>query len=158
MIRGVGLAAALTLFLVGAVCGALGLEAYRMHFGPPKRAFEKRGPGGFIVEHMTRELDLSAQQTAALTPLVQDMLAAQEAARSPCRDVERATFEAFVNATRALLTPAQQERHKTLVERIRLRGGPPPHGAPGFPPPPPPDHGPGFSPPHGPPPPPPPRS
>ncbi|GFK93785.1 hypothetical protein NNJEOMEG_01619 [Fundidesulfovibrio magnetotacticus] len=150
MTRTQGWLLALALLVCGMAVGALGMEAWRVWFGGPFGHFgrmERLGPAAFVVERMTQDLGLSAEQGKALTPLVEEMFARTAEARKPFLEAEDAIFEEYQARIRALLTPEQARKHEEIMVRLRehrkrmLSGPPgpppPPDGRRGPPPPPP---------------------
>lgn len=144
MSRRKGLLIALAIFLTGVVVGALGQEVWRIAQGGPFGRIERMGPAGFIVEQMTRELGLSAEQREKIRPVIEEMVARLGEARKPFMAVEDALMDEYQGRVRQYLTPGQAAKHEAIIARIREHRGkmmpppPPPGGGGLFGPPPPP--------------------
>jgi len=155
MTRNRGWMLAAALFLTGAAVGALGLEAWRMMRGDQFARMERMGPQAFILDRMSKDMDLSAEQRQKIGAVLQEMVDKLAEQRKPIMDQEEQTLEAYMARVRELLTPAQARIHDQRLEEARKRRknfmlGPPPPGSPPGPPPgffgglppPPPGHGP----------------
>jgi hypothetical protein len=155
MTRSKGLLIVAAIFLTGAAVGALGLEAWHAWRGGVFGKVERLGPGGFIMDHMTRDLGLSSEQQARIRPLVEEMVAKLDEARKPCFEAGEAVHEKYQGLIRKELTPDQAKKHDEFLKRLHARKlhegpPPPPPGGPGLfggPPPPPPGAGPQGPPP-----------
>ncbi len=146
---------ALAIFITGAAVGVLGLEALRMSHGWPFSTPRPMDIKSAILEHMSRDLGLSAEQKQHIEPLLGEMLEQSRQARLPSMAAEEAVIDAYQAKIREQLTPEQALKHDALLARIRehrknmpFPGGPPPDAPPPpggflfFGPPPLPDNGP----------------
>lgn len=152
MSRGKGLLIALVIFLTGAIVGAFGLEAFRVLRGGPFKHLEGKGPAGFIMERMSKDLGLSESQRKEIEPVILEMIAKIEQIRRPIQEQEEPVFDEYMARVRQHLTEAQAVKQDEIVKRMRdfrkrMQQGP--HDGP---PPPPPPGGLFFGPPGGPPP------
>lgn len=142
---------ALAIFITGVAVGALGMEALRMSHGWPFFRPEYRDMKTDVLERMSRELGLSAEQRQRVTPLLEEMMEQSRQARMPSLAAEQAILDTFDAKLREMLTPGQIRKHDEFLARMREHrgkmpfppGGPPPLPPGGFPPmfggPPPPD-------------------
>jgi len=152
MCRRKGLLIALVIFLTGGLVGAFGLEAFRVLRGGPFKHLEGKGPAGFIMERMSKDLGLSESQRKEIEPVILEMIAKIEQIRRPIQQQEDAIFDEYVARVRQHLTEAQAVKQDEIVKRMRdfrkkmqqgPHDGPPPppppgglfFGAPGGPPP-----------------------
>jgi len=140
MSRGKGLLIALVIFLTGVVVGAFGLEAFRVLRGGPFKHLEGKGPAGFIMEHMSKDLGLSDSQRKEIEPLILEMITKIDQIRRPVQEQEEPVFEEYMARVRQHLTEAQAAKQDEIVKRMRdfrkrMQQGP--HNGPPPPPPPP---------------------
>lgn len=152
MSRRKGLLIALVIFLTGAIVGAFGLEAFRVLRGGPFQHLEGKGPAGFIMERMSKDLGLSESQRKEIEPVILEMITKIDQIRRPIQEQEESVFDEYMARVRQHLTEAQAVKQDEIVKRMRdfrkrMQQGP--HDGP---PPPPPPGGLFFGPPGGPPP------
>ena len=129
---------ALAIFITGAAVGVLGLEALRMSHGWPFSLPRPMDMKTAILQHMSRDLGLSAQQKQHIEPLLGEMLEQSRQARLPSMAAEDAVIDIYQAKIREQLTPEQAIKHDAILARIREHrknmpfppGGPPPDGPP----------------------------
>jgi Spy/CpxP family protein refolding chaperone len=94
------------------------------------------------LQHLTRQLDLSAEQQAQIRPILQEeesQLAALRAETTLSREERRSRLQELYAATfkkiRPILTPEQQQKHDDIQQRMQERrksqSGPAPTTPPG---------------------------
>ena len=100
------------------VSAALSLGIAGLHAeGPDHQRGEHRrgfggpgGPGGDPLEHLTKELDLTADQQAKVAPIVEQAKPQIEAIRKEAMEKVRGVMENAGAQIRPLLTPEQQTK------------------------------------------------
>jgi periplasmic protein CpxP/Spy len=99
-----------------ALATAVGLQAQ----GPEKsghwRGHGHRGMHGFGLEHLTKDLDLTPQQQAQVTPIIDQAKPQIEAIHKEAMDKTRAVLESTKAQIRPLLTAEQQQKLDRLQE------------------------------------------
>lgn len=117
-------------FLVGGVAGGAAMRAWSdRRMG---RAFRESGPEArhrFLLEAMSRRLDLSDEQQAEIERIHERHRGERDRILEKCRPAHRKLQRAVESEIRAVLTPEQRR----LYRRLKRRHGkhPPPwHGPP----------------------------
>lgn len=153
MTRNSGWMLAAALLLTGIVVGALGMEAWRIVRGDQFAHMKRVGPHAFLLDRLSADLNLSAEQRQKIEPLVREMMSRIDDERRPFMDKEEAILDDYMGRMDAFLTPEQVQKHEKRRAEFRERrknmrlmppggpggpGGPPPPDFFGGPPPPPP--------------------
>lgn len=111
-------------FIGGLFVGIAGDHFYLFHRGSRMKQFASRR----IVEHLDRELHLTAQQKAAVQRIVDQHHVKIDSILSRLRPQIRAELDAANAEIDKLLTPEQREQFKKIRMRVPPGGhrGPPP--------------------------------
>jgi hypothetical protein len=110
-------------FLVGVFAGSLGMEMYLKH---QMRRFEPGGPPppakhGFIMERLSRELDLTETQRVEIEKIVRESEAKFSAIRNQFMpEIEEIADQSFT-AMKSKLNAHQQTKLEKIEEKIRTR-------------------------------------
>jgi len=112
----------LTLTIAGAL--ALGGGSILQAKGPGEHAGHRGGHHrmGFGLEHLTKDLDLTAQQQAQVNPIIEQTKPQIQAIHKEAMEKTRALMESSMAQIRPLLTPEQQtklDKMKQAHEKMR---------------------------------------
>lgn len=109
----------LVVFVLGIALGALGAYlAGRRVSGAPAEGTSHRGKRARIVERLTRELDLSADQQKQVDAISADMLAKFRALQDQITPQTEQVRQQGRAQIRAILTPEQRPKFEDFLRRL----------------------------------------
>ncbi len=119
-------------FLCGVVAGSAGIYVYLWHSGRLVRHFGPPDPQR-IVDHISRDLNMTADQKQQLTVIINDSFQKHRALDQQVGEQYRALRVDTRDRIRKILNPEQQLKFDEMVRRFeqrRLQGQPGPPGPP----------------------------
>ena len=106
-------------FVLGAVAGGVGVFLYAWYGGHWHRQFDR----GYIVQHLSTELKLNAQQVSQLKGIIDESSRKYEELHHQVRPQFAALREQTNNQIRQILTPEQGRKFDQLVREWRQNMG-----------------------------------
>ena len=116
-------------FVYGVIAGAGGLLVYSWYSGHWTRRFHRPDPRE-IAQRMTRDLDLTPDQTRQLTDIINDSFQKHRVLDQQVGQEYQALRTDTRARIRKILNPAQQEKFDELARRFEQRRQQPPPGPP----------------------------
>lgn len=104
-------------FLLGVIVGGVGVFFYAWHWGRWHRRFDSER----IVQRLTRDLELSKEQTAQLRGIMDETGKKFAELRKQAGPQFKALREESHNRIRQILNPAQAKKFDELVQRHKNR-------------------------------------
>ncbi len=109
------------IFFLGALAGALAMQGFYKYDkrGDPRRHLSTAQKVDFIVDRISRDLDLAPDQAAEIRPIVE---AGEEEIRAIKDGIDpeiRESHDRVFSAIRERIEPAQQKKLDEMVARIK---------------------------------------
>ena len=95
------------------------MAAYSKYKARPAARAERGGAAVFFMDRLDRVLHLSASQRQAIRPVMEDATAKLRKLREPILAQEEAVLDEAAQAVQPHLDPGQQEKYRSLVDRVR---------------------------------------